>query len=166
MKNELEAFTEVWERECAKTKSLLESLPPEGYDFRPDPDGRSLGEMAWHVAEAEALGSFAIERGAFQREVRPPGIERPKTIAELAPAYERIHRDAAARIRKVTPADLDRTITFFNGNPIAIRNVLWDFMLLHAIHHRGQATLLCRQAGGRPAVMYGAVRETMPLRRG
>ena len=56
-------------------------------------------------------------------------------------------------------------MTFFNGRPIAVRNVLWDFMLLHAIHHRGQLTLLCREAGGTPAVMFGATRETMPLRK-
>ena len=30
-------------------------------DIRPDPDGRSLGELAWHLAEMEAYGTFAIE---------------------------------------------------------------------------------------------------------
>lgn len=67
MKDELRTFREIWERESAKTKSLLESLPRDAYDFRPDPEGRSLGEMAWHVAEPEAHGSFAIERGGFSR---------------------------------------------------------------------------------------------------
>ena len=80
-------------------------------------------------------------------------------------AYDRLHREALERLRKLSMDDLDRTITFFNGRPIAVRNVLWDFMLLHAIHHRGQLTLLCREAGGTPAVMYGATRETMPLRK-
>lgn len=165
MKNELETFIEIWERESAKTKMLLESLPRDAYDFRPDAEGRSLGEMAWHVAEPEGHGTVAIERGGFSRENRPPGIERPRTIAELPAAYERVHRDALERLRKLKMEDLDRTITFFNGQPIAVRNVLWDFMLLHAIHHRGQLTLLCREAGGRPAVMFGATRETMPLKR-
>lgn len=165
MKNELETFIEVWDRESAKTKSLLESLPGDQYDFRPDPEGRSLGEMAWHVAEPEGWGSSSIEHGGFSRDNRPPGMDRPKTTAEMPAAYERLHRDALARLKKLKDEDLDRTITFFNGRQIAIRNVLWDFMLLHAIHHRGQLTLLCREAGGKPAVMYGATRETMPLRR-
>ena len=165
MTNELDIFLDIWERESAKTKSLLESLPRDAYGFRPDPEGRSLGEMAWHVAEPEAHGSFAIQRGGFSREHRPPGIDRPESIAAMPVAYERLHREALERLRAVTIDDLDRTITFFNGRPIAIRNVLWDFMLLHAIHHRGQLTLLCREAGGTPAVMYGATRETMPLRK-
>jgi uncharacterized damage-inducible protein DinB len=165
MKNELDLFKETWERETAKTIKLLESLPRGGYDFRPDPDGRSLGELAWHLAEPEAYGSFSIERGGFSRDARPPGLERPRKVEELGPGFERIHRDAAARIAKLQPADLDRSITFFTGNPISIRDVLWDFMLLHGIHHRGQLTMLSRQSGGQPTSCYGPTRETMPLKK-
>ena len=165
MKNELDLFKETWERETAKTVKLLESLPRSGYDFRPDPEGRSLGELAWHLAEPDAYGTFSIERGGFSRDARPPGIERPRKVEELAPGFERVHRDAAARIAKLQPADLDRSITFFTGNPISIRDVLWDFMLLHGIHHRGQLTMLSRQSGGQPTPIYGPTRETMPLRK-
>ncbi len=44
--NELERFMEIWEHEATKTRTLLQALPQESYDFRPDPDGRSLGELA------------------------------------------------------------------------------------------------------------------------
>ena len=165
MKNELETFIEVWDREAPKTRALLESLPAGQYDFRPDPEGRSLAEMAWHVAEPEGWGSAAIEHGGFARDNRPAGMDRPKSFAEMPGAYDRLHRDALERLRKIKPEDLDRTITFFNGTQIPIRNVLWDFMLLHAIHHRGQLALMIRESGARPAIMYGGVRETMPLRR-
>lgn len=165
MKNELELFREIWEQESAKTLKLLESLPAEGYDFRPDPEGRSLGELAWHIPEAEAYGTFGIERGGFSPDERPPGIERPRTIPELSSGFARVHADAAARIGKLTTDDLDRSISFFGNTTNTIRNVLWDFVLLHGIHHRGQLTLLARQSGGRPSSVYGPTRETMPLRR-
>src|SRR5438309_4142144 len=32
---------------------------------RPDAGGRSLGELAWHLAEADAYVSFGIEQGSF-----------------------------------------------------------------------------------------------------
>ncbi len=163
MKNELERFIETWEKESAKTIKLLEVLPKEGYDFRPDPEGRSLGELAWHLAEPEAYGSFAIERGGFSRDVRPPGIERPRTIGELAPGLARVHKEALARVQKLTPEDLDRSITSLGGQPITVREVLWDFLLLHNIHHRGQLAMLCRLAGGRPTSLFGPTRETLPL---
>jgi uncharacterized damage-inducible protein DinB len=165
MRNELETFIEIWERETAKTIKLLESLPRQEYDYRPDPEGRSLGELAWHLAEPEAHGPFAIERGGFSREARPAGIERPRSIEELAPAFGRVHGDAAERLSKLVPDDLERSIPFFTGPPITVRAVLWDFMLLHGIHHRGQLSMMARQAGGQPISLYGPTRETAPLKK-
>jgi uncharacterized damage-inducible protein DinB len=163
--NELDRFLEIWDRETGKTIKLLEALPRDRYDFRPDPEGRSLGELAWHIAEAEAYGPFAIERGSFSRDARPPGIERPRTVEELAPGFQRIHREGLERVRKLTPPDLDRSIPFFTEQPITIRDVLWDFMLLHGIHHRGQLALLSRQSGGRTTPLFGPTREMLPLRK-
>ena len=166
MRTELEVFLDIWERESAKTLKLIDSLPLDGYDFRPDPDGRSLGEMAWHIPEAEAYGTFGIERGGLTSpENRPPGIERPRTIPELSSGFARIHAEAVARVKKLSEEDLDRPIAFFGGQSNAIRNVLWDFVLLHGIHHRGQLAMLARQFGGQPAGMFGPTRETMPLRK-
>ena len=165
MKNELDLFKEIWERESQKTVNLLESLPADGYDFRPDPDGRSIGEMAWHIAELEGFGTFGIERGELTPGGKPPGIERPRSIPELASGFARVHADAAARVAKLTLDDLDRKISFFDGGPNSIRDVLWDFMLLHGVHHRGQLALLVRESGGAPSSTYGPTRETRPLRK-
>src|SRR5215468_11713766 len=97
--NELESFLASWDREAANTLKLLRALPPEQYDFRPDPGGRSLGELAWHLSEGDAYISYGIERGQFTMDAKPPNIERPRTIEGLAPGYERIHHEAVARIR-------------------------------------------------------------------
>ncbi|MGH3118272.1 MAG: DinB family protein [Vicinamibacterales bacterium] len=161
--NEVERFIDVWEREAEKTANLLRALPREKYDFRPDPDGRSLGELAWHLAEGDAYITHGIELGQFAPEVKPPGIERPRQVQELAPGFERIHRDAVGRVRKLTPEDLDRSLSFFNLGPMSVRDLLWNLVLLHGIHHRGQLVLMCRLAGGRPTGVYGPTREEMPV---
>ena len=138
---ELDMFLDAWEREAANTLKVLQALPASQYDFRPDPGGRSLGELAWHLAEGDAYISFGVDRGEFDMTVTPPGIERPRTVEALAPGFERVHRDAVARIRKLKPEDLDRTLPFFGG-PMLIRNILWDAMIAHGSHHRGQLTLM------------------------
>ena len=102
--------------------------------------------------------SFGVERGDFTTGGKPPNIERPRTVEALAPGYERIHREAVARIRKLTPQDLDRTIPFFTGAR-TIREILWDAIVSHGIHHRGQLSLMCRLAGGQAPGMYGPNRE-------
>ena len=87
-------------------------------------------------------------------------IERPRTVEALAPGYERIHREAVARIRKLKPEDLDRSVPFFTG-PLPIRDILWGMIISHGIHHRGQLTLMCRLAGGQAPGLYGPNREEM-----
>ena len=164
--NELEAFLETWDREAENTLKLLRVLPVTQYDFRPDPGGRSLGELAWHLAEGDAYISYGIERGQFTLDGKPPNIARPRTVDALAPGYERIHREAAARVCKLAPADLDRSLPFFGG-PRMIRSLLWDGIVAHAIHHIGQLTLMCRLAGSCAPGLYGPNREeTAALRSG
>jgi uncharacterized damage-inducible protein DinB len=116
------------------------------------------------LAEGDAYMSYGIENGRFGMQMKPPNIERPRTVEALAPGYERVHQDAVARIKKLTPDDLDRQIEFFGG-PIAIRDILWDMIISHGVHHRGQLTLMCRLAGGQAPGLYGPNREEMAAMR-
>jgi uncharacterized damage-inducible protein DinB len=163
--NELEMFLTAWDREAESTLKLLRALPATQYDFRPDAGGRSMGELAWHLAEGDAYMSHGIDSGRFATEPKPPNIERPRTIEALAPGYERIHREAVARIRKLKPEDLDRSVPFFTGQPLTIRDILWGMIISHGIHHRGQLTLMCRLAGGQAPGLYGPNREEMAAMR-
>jgi len=101
-----------------------------------------------------------MKRGSipFAMDAKPPNIERPRTIEALAPGYERIHREAVARIRKLGVEDLDRSVPFFSG-PISIRDILWGMIIAHGVHHRGQLALMCRLAGGQAPGLYGPNRE-------
>ena len=161
MSNEVQTFLEVWDEEARKTGAMLRSLPDGKYDFRPDAGGRSLGELGWHLAEVDAYMTYGIQRGVFEMGAKPPGIERPKTVAELAPGYEGVHTEAVERVRKLNPADLDRQITFITGDPVTVRQILWTMLLHHQIHHRGQLSLMCRLAGGCSPAPYGPNREQM-----
>jgi uncharacterized damage-inducible protein DinB len=160
MPTELERFFDTWNREAENTLKVLRALPHDRYDFRPDAGGRSLGELAWHLAEGDGYMSFGIERGQFSMETRPPHMDRPRTIGELAPGFELVHADAVSRLRALTLVDLDRVLPFF-GMQVPIRTILWDMIIIHGVHHRGQLTLMCRLAGGTPPGLYGPNREEM-----
>src|SRR2546421_3742914 len=71
---ELQTFLGVWDAEAQKTATLLRALPAGQYDFRPDAGARSLGELAWHLAEADAYVSWGIEQGKFA-----PGAKAPRS---------------------------------------------------------------------------------------
>jgi uncharacterized damage-inducible protein DinB len=162
--NELEMIMSTWDREAQATLKVLRALPEAQYDFKPDAGGRSLGELAWHLAEGDAYMSHGISAGEFTMSTKPPHIERPRTIAGLAPGFEQVHQEAVARLRSLTPADLDRQLPFF-GHSWSIRDILGTMILAHLIHHRGQLTLMCRLAGGEAPGLYGPNREEMAAMR-
>jgi uncharacterized damage-inducible protein DinB len=165
--DELHRFLETWDAEAKKTAALLRALPAGQYDFRPDAGGRSLGELAWHLAEVEGYVGYGIEQGTLAPgTLKPQGIERPKSIEALAPGYERVHAEAVARVRRLGPSDLDRSIKYFSGAERPIRDILSSGLLFHSIHHRGQLSMLCRLAGGAAPGMFGPNREEMARRRG
>jgi uncharacterized damage-inducible protein DinB len=164
MSTGLQEFSKHWQIETRGTLELLRSLPQGSYDVRPDSGGRSIGELAWHLAEADAYVTFGIARGTFVFDQTPANIQRPKTIEGLAPAFEVVHADAVARLAQLNDADLDRSIQYVDGELWTIRDLLWRKLLLHAVHHRGQLTLLCRLAGGVPPGLYGRTREEAAVR--
>ena len=159
--NEIDTFRATWNSEAEYTLRLLEALPTDQYDFRPDPKGRSIGELAWHLSEIDACLSFGIAERRFRFEDDPPNLKRPREIQLLAPGYRRVHEEAVARLAKLRNDELEELVTFFDGRRLAIRDVLWNQLLHHLIHHRGQLALLCRLAGGAPPGPYGPNREEM-----
>jgi uncharacterized damage-inducible protein DinB len=162
---EIDSFRTIWNAEAESTARLFEALPADKYDFRPDPQGRSIGELAWHLAEIDGYTSVGLEQGSFDFKGVLPGLARPRETAQLAPAYRRVHQESMARLAKLTNDQLEDSVPFFDGRPMKIRQVLWGGMLYHYIHHRGQLSLLCRLAGGVPPGIYGPNREEMQAMR-
>jgi uncharacterized damage-inducible protein DinB len=159
--SEIQTFLETWEREAQSAIRVMESIPPGQYDFRPDSQGRSIGEMAWHLSEIDGCLSFGVVERRFDLADDLPELKRPKEVALLAPGYRRVHELAVERLRGLKPSELDERVTFFDGTPMTIRDIVWGALLHHFIHHRAQLILLIRQAGGKPPGLYGPNREAM-----
>jgi len=157
----LAAFLSAWNAEAERTLQLLETLPADQYDFRPDPQGRSIGELAWHLSEIDACLSFGVAHRRFRLEDEPPGLVRPRQVALLVSGYRRIHEEAVARLASLDDAGMDETVTYLDGRNMKIRDVLWNSLLHHLIHHRGQLVMLCRMSGGKPPGLFGPNREEM-----
>ena len=158
-------FLATWDLEAQSTLKLLRALPADQYDFRPDAGARSLGEMAWHLAEIDAYIGDGAASGKIDFATKLPGLERPRTIGELAPGYERVHQTFASRVKAMKPEDMDRMMPFM-GRTMRTGDVLWNVLLHHAIHHRGQLSLMCRLAGGTAPGLYGPNREDMAAMQG
>jgi uncharacterized damage-inducible protein DinB len=162
--NEKAQFLSTWQRETQSTVKLLQVLPVSQYDFRPDAGGRSLGEMAWHLAEIDGYMTDGVVKRHFDFATKMPGLERPRTIAAIAEGFARVHAEAVAKVETMAPADFDRMIPFM-GEDMRAGDILWSVLLHHMIHHRGQLVMMCRLAGGVAPGLYGPNREEMAAMR-
>ena len=78
---------------------------------------------------------------------RPPNSERPRTVEALAPDSSGFTRRPLRAFGTLSAEDLDRELPFF-GRQVSIRDIFWDMIISHGVHHRGQLALMCRLAGG------------------
>ncbi|MFD0590919.1 DinB family protein [Paenibacillus sp. GCM10027627] len=150
----IEAFIEDYRTESMFTEKLLRLLTNESLSQGIAEGCRELGALAWHlIPPMGLLGPTGLH---FQ--VPPEPNEAALTASAIADAYS---ATAAALMDAVTAQWTDETLheevdiygyTWKNGYTLAL-------FVKHEIHHRGQLTVLMRQAGLPLIGIYGPTKE-------
>jgi uncharacterized damage-inducible protein DinB len=154
MYRHLDDFLASWETESASTLKLLSVLTDASLGQKITPEGRSLGFLAWHITTsvAEMLNRTGLAVDA------PEHGPMPAHASEIMSTYEKAARLAADRMKALwTDATLAETRDMY-GEPWTIGFTL-TALICHQAHHRGQMTVLMRQAGLAVPGMYGPARE-------
>ena len=155
MLRKIEDFVKDWEYEAASTSKILNALTDESLSQRVTPDGRSLGFLGWHLTQTlgEMLGHAGLKIDA-------PGMDRecPASASEIAAAYEKGARSVTEEVKKNwTDETLLQTDDMYGDTwP---RGVTLFALIAHQAHHRGQMTVLMRQAGLAVPGVYGPSKE-------
>jgi uncharacterized damage-inducible protein DinB len=155
MYESISAFLDDWKQECNATSKIMHALTDESLCRTVSPEGRSLGTLAWHVVLT--LGEMGGKAGLS---VESPAEDAPKptSSSEIASQYEKVARSVAERIQeKWNDSMLGDTLQLY-GSTWTRAGVLAS-LVKHQIHHRGQMTVLMRQAGLRVPGVYGPARE-------
>ena len=149
-------FTADWARESASTLTVMRALTDGSLAQQVTPEGRSLGRLAWHVTGsiAEMLTHAGIGVGGLASEETPI----PASAARIAAEYERAAAAAAARIAdEWRDEDLPGEVPMYGER--WSRALVLAVLVRHQAHHRGQMTVLMRQAGLVVPGVYGPARE-------
>jgi len=135
-------FVEEWAASAAGTLSVMKAITDDKLGFAIVEGHNSLGWLAWHLAStAGAFGRIAglntpvIERGA----------QVPSRAGEIAEKYEAIVEAYRSEASKLTDEMMTEEIDAFGGK--MIRGKFLRMLVDHQTHHRGQMTVLLRQAG-------------------
>jgi uncharacterized damage-inducible protein DinB len=154
MYRKIDDFEAAWIRETEGTLKMLNQLTDASLAQAVTPSGRTLGRLAWHLVLS--LPEMARHAGLA---VGGPDQSAPiPSAARMAEVYARAADDVRAEIRRQwTDAQLTDEIPMYGEN--WAKGIVLSALLGHQAHHRGQMTVLMRQAGLSVPGVYGPARE-------
>ncbi len=135
------------------TQRVIEAIPLDKGDYRPDDIGKTALELAWHIVGAEHRFSDAVINGAF--DFSNPG--RPAALtnsAEIARWYAETTRQDLARLAAM-PVEGLLKIVDFRGLFQRPAVTFLQSSMSHVIHHRGQLSMYLRPMGAKVPAIYG-----------
>lgn len=141
-------FTQDWDYERGMTRKLFDHLTDESLGQPIRPGGRTLGKLAAHIVHTltEMPGAAGIQ------------VEPAAATAPLAVQYS----ETAARLAEAVAAQwgagsLEEEVPIYGE--VWTRSKVLGALVKHEVHHRGQMTVLMRQAGLTVPGVYGPAEE-------
>lgn len=134
-------FLNDWKYESESTLKVLRNLTDTSLSQRVTPTGRSLGFLAWHITTS--LTGMLAQAKLLPAQSKQ---EMPATAAEIAKVYERDAKRVAEAVKQGwTDSQLDEEVPMYGEQ--WKKGFILGALIGHQCHHRGQMTVLMRQAG-------------------
>ena len=135
------------------TQRVIEAIPLDQGDYRPDPSAKSAIELARHIAGAEHLFADSVITGAFDFTNSGKTAEL-KTSADVARWYVETTQQDLARLAAMPVEALTKVLDFRGLFQLPAVAFL-DFSMRHIVHHRGQLSTYLRPMGAKVPAIYG-----------
>jgi uncharacterized damage-inducible protein DinB len=151
----LRDFLTDWSFESSKTQHLLDRLTDISLTQSIYPGGRDIGRLAWHITQTlpEMMERTGLHVGGLGS--NDPAPARASLIAS---AYRVA---SASLVTELTDHWSDATLDISDDmyGEQWTRRMTLHALVAHQIHHRGQLSVLMRQAGLVVPGVYGPSRE-------
>lgn len=148
-------FLNEWEQETIATQKVIDVLTDESLNQEVSPRLYSIGSLAWHITGATYY--FPSQVG-LEFEIPDLQKEAPKSAAEISETYRTVsHRLAQAFSKQVSDEKMNKMVNLF-GMDMPFQAV-FRLLIQHQAHHRGQLTVLMRQANLKVPGVYGPSKE-------
>ena len=150
----IEDFVALWNQESSSTLSLFRALSDAAMPQAVAAEHRDLGRLAWHIT---ATVREMMERTGLHVAGPDEGAPVPASIAKIVRQYEESSESLLSAIQGWTDADLETEDSMYGEK--WKRALTLQILMMHQTHHRGQMTVLMRQAGLAVPGMYGPSKE-------
>jgi uncharacterized damage-inducible protein DinB len=155
MYRKIQDFRGAWAYETDATLKMFETLTDESLEQVVYPGGRTLGRIAWHIVQT--LPEMGNRTGL---NVDGPGGNDPipASAGEIAVRFREAAESLGRQIgERWTDADLEVEDDMYGE--MWKRGQTLGALVNHQTHHRGQMTVLMRQAGLKVPGVYGPSKE-------
>ena len=148
-------FLEGYGYERENTLKYLKALTDESLGQGVADGHWNLGQLAWHITTTvpEMMGRTGLKLDGLDH-----GSPQPATAAEIAAVYDKVTAGLLAAVRD----NWDDAILEVEDDMYGMqwkRGATLAILLSHEIHHRGQISVLMRQAGLVVPGIYGPAKE-------
>jgi uncharacterized damage-inducible protein DinB len=135
------------------TKTVIEAIPLDKGDYRPDGISKSASDLAWHIVSTEMRFMEAVAAGEFDLSPRPKP-DSIKNSQDLTAWYTDHFEPRFEKLTKL-PTEQALKIIDFRGMFQLPAVMYLNFLLHHSIHHRGQLSMYLRPMGAKVPSIYG-----------
>ncbi|MFE8696105.1 DinB family protein [Cytobacillus sp. FJAT-53684] len=148
-------FIKEWNKEAILTQNVLDGLTDDSLNQQVYPEGRTLGRIAWHLTTT--IPEYLAEFGLKIDEVKN-AQQIPTTAKEIAETFKHVSSNAVQAIEQQWKNDTLQEVQMAFGREETNAQIVMG-LIKHTVHHRGQITVLMRQAGLKPFGVYGPPKE-------
>ena len=145
-------FVKHWLVAKEFTLAVAEAMPAESYDFKPNPEELSFGQLMVHIAAqnsdscASATGTKAPPAiNAVLEQRTTPETDKQTAIKLLTLSFDKCAKELDA----MTAEQWNKEVYKFQGRPVLASEALW-YAFTHMAHHRGQAEVYLRAKNIKP----------------
>ena len=148
-------FEEAWTRETANTQKMMDALNDQSLSQPVADDHRTLGRVAWHILATYPEMTKYVG-------LKLESVKEDAAVPASAEEIKKTYKTAVGEIlNQIKAGWTDETLLVEDelyGEKWA-RGITLDILIRHEIHHRGQMTILMRQAGLKVPGIYGPALE-------
>ncbi|KOO49887.1 DinB family protein [Viridibacillus arvi] len=148
-------FIKEWNKESMLTQKVLDGLTDDSLDQLVYPEGRTLGRIAWHLTTniPEYLANFGLQINVVEN-----ADNVPTSAKEIAETFRNVSSYSAKMIEEQWTDETLKQVQNAFGREETNAMIIMG-LIKHIVHHRGQVTILMRQAGIKPFGVYGPPKE-------
>jgi len=142
------AFLAELENEAKVTRTCLERVPADKFDWKPHEKSMAFGRLASHIAEMFGWTKETLTKDVLDFATMDYKPFEPASTEELLAFFDERIADAKSTLASTSDEQFMTDWTMRNGEQVYFTMpkvaVMRSFVMNHIVHHRGQLSVYLR----------------------